>query len=106
MEIMGIYVSFWDDLTEGERKRAKRNLAKWQCEEEKFRAACELDGIEEVLLWHEPDDYVYRKGITTLWALGEAATKEYELDRIGSAWDVYCDGMFTDDGYIYPDYEK
>lgn len=92
MEIMGIYVSFWGDLTEGERKRVERNLKKWQCEEEKFRAACELDGIEEVLLWHEPDDYAYEKGVTNLWALGEHTEKD-------SVWDE-IDGMFTDDGYI------
>lgn len=93
MEIMGIEVSFWNDLTEGERKRAERNLKKWQCEEEKFRAACELDGVEEVLLWHEPDDYAYEKGVTNLWALGEHTEKD-------SVWDE-IDGLFTDDGYIY-----
>lgn len=92
MEIMGIYVSFWDDLTEGERKRVERNLKKWQCEEEKFRAACELDGVEDVLLWHEPDDYAYEHGITNLWALGEHMGKD-------SVWDE-IDGMFTDEGYI------
>lgn len=92
MEIMGIYISFWNDLTEGERKRAERNFAKWQYEEEKFRAACELDGVEEVLLWHEPDDYVYERGVTNLWALGEHMGKD-------SLWDE-IDGMFTDEGYI------